>query len=93
MAHQFFRTLFSSKSSAIFALYSLVVIRRDFVKDLGRRMLSGFKVGDLFIVVLRMPGLVAGEDEEVRRGEYPDDNDMLRGVEVRADIESVRNRA
>lgn len=92
MAHQFFRTLFSSKSFAIFASYNFVVVRRDFIKDLGRRMLFGLYFGDLCMVVFRMPELVAGEEEEVRRGEYPDDTDMLREVEVRADIGSMRNR-
>lgn len=55
-------------------------------------MLFGLYFGDLCMVVFRMPELVAGEEEEVRRGEYPDDTDMLREVEVRADIGSMRNR-
>lgn len=90
MAHQFFSTLFSSKSAAIFAWCSLVAVLRDFLKDLGRRMSSVLYLIDLSIVVFRIPELMTGEEDGVQRGEYPGDRDMLREVEVRADIRSMQ---
>jgi len=45
---------------------------------------------DLSIVVFRIPELMTGEEDGVQRGEYPGDRDMLREVEVRADIRSMQ---
>ncbi len=90
IAHQFFSTLFSSKSAVIFAWCSLVAVLRDFLKDLGRRMSSVLYLIDLSIVVFRIPELMTGEEDGVQRGEYPGDRDMLREVEVRADIRSMQ---